>query len=156
MGTLGRWNVQTFKRWDVGGSVPTISRFEEIEAWKTSRELTRLVYLLTKEGQLARDAGLKSQLQRAAVSVMSNVAEGFESRTQAQFLEYLGRVKASAGEVRSQLYVAIDLKYISQTEFDQASDLADKSSRQLSRFMTYLETHPQSRRVRDEGAEYEV
>jgi len=107
--------------------MPTITRFEEIEAWITSRELTRMVYVLTDQGQFARDFGLRNQIQRAAVSVMSNIAEGFESRTQAQFLEYLGRSKASAGEVRCQLYVALD-----------------------------LETHPQSRRVRDEGSEYEV
>ena len=136
--------------------MPTISRFEEIEAWKTARELTRLTYILTKQGQFAADSGLKNQIQRAAVSVMSNIAEGFESRTQAQFIEYLGRAKASAGEVRSQLYVARDLNYIPQSPFEQALDLADKSSRQLSRFMMYLESHPESRRVREEDAEYEV
>jgi four helix bundle protein len=136
--------------------MPTIARFEEIEAWKTARELTRLIYVLTKHGQFVMDSGLKNQIQRAAVSVMSNIAEGFESRTQAQFIEYLGRAKASAGEVRSQLYVATDLKYVSQSPFEQALDLADKSSRQLSRFMTYLESHPESRRVREDDAEYEV
>ena len=136
--------------------MPTIARFEEIEAWKTARELTRLIYVLTKYGQFVMDSGLKNQIQRAAVSVMSNIAEGFESRTQAQFIEYLGRAKASAGEVRSQLYVATDLKYVSQSPFEQALDLADKSSRQLSRFMTYLESHPESRRVREDDAEYEV
>jgi four helix bundle protein len=116
--------------------MPTITRFEEIEVWKTARELTRMIYGLTKQGQFAMDSGLKNQIQCAAVSVMSNIAEGFESRTQAQFIEYLGRAKASAGEVRSQLHIATDLKYISQSPFEKALDLADKSSRQLSRFMT--------------------
>ncbi len=134
----------------------TITKFEDIEAWKTARELTRLIYTLTDQGQFAKDFGLKNQIQRAAVSVMSNIAEGFESRTQAQFLEYLGRAKASAGEVRCQLYAAADLEYISQEQFEKVFDLADKSSRQLARFMDYLETHPQARRAREESAEYEV
>ena len=134
----------------------TITRFEEIEAWKTAREMTRMIYALTEQGQFAKDFGLKNQIQRASVSVMSNIAEGYESRTQAQFLEYLGRSKASAGEVRCQLYIAIDLKYLTEAQFNEVFDLADKSSRQLARFMGYLETHPQSRRVRDESAEYEI
>jgi four helix bundle protein len=136
--------------------MPTITRFEDIEAWQTARELTRMVYALTDKGNFAKDFGLKNQIQRAAVSVMSNIAEGFESRTQARFLEYLGHSKASAGEVRCQLYIALDLKYLNQEQFKQVFDLADKSSRQIARFMDYLETHPQSRRVRDEGSEYEV
>lgn len=136
--------------------MPTITRFEDIEAWKTARELTRMIYAFTERGQFAKDFGLKNQIQRASVSVMSNIAEGFESRTQAQFLEYLGRSKASAGEVRCQLYIALDLKYLTQAQFNQVFDLADKSSRQMARFMNYLETHPQSRRVREEGSEYGV
>lgn len=136
--------------------MPTITRFEEIEAWKTARELTRMVNSLTEQGSFARDFGLKNQIQRAAVSVMSNIAEGFESRTQAQLLDYLGHAKASAGEVRCQLYVASDLQYINRDQCNMVFDLADKSSRQIARFMSYLETHPQSRRVRDEGSEYEL
>jgi four helix bundle protein len=136
--------------------MPTIMRFEDIEAWKTARELTRLVYALTEQGKFAKDFGLKNQIQRASVSVMSNIAEGFESRTQAQFIEYLGRSKASAGEVRCQLYIALDLEYLPEGEFKQVFDLADKSSRQIARFMDYLETHPQSRRIREEGSEYEI
>jgi four helix bundle protein len=136
--------------------MPTITRFEEIEAWKTARELTRMIYAFTEHGQFSKDFGLRNQIQRAAVSVMSNIAEGFESRTQAQFLDYLGRSKASAGEVRCQLYIALDLKYLTQEQFNKVFDLADKLSRQIARFMDYLETHPQSRRVREEGSGYEV
>ena len=136
--------------------MPTITRFEDIEAWKTARELTRMVYALTDQAGFAKDFGLKNQIQRASVSIMSNIAEGFESRTQAQFRDYLGHSKASAGEVRCQLYIAMDLKYVQQEQFKQVFDLADKSSRQIARFMNYLETHPQSRRVHEEGSEYEV
>ena len=133
----------------------TITRFEDIEAWRTAGELTRMVYSLTEQGNFPKDFGLKNQIQRASVSVMSNSAEGFESRTQAQFLEYLGHSKASAGEVPCQLYITVDLKYLTDEQFKQVFDLADKSSHQIARFMDYLETHPQSRRVRQEGSEYE-
>jgi four helix bundle protein len=136
--------------------MPTITRFEDIEAWKTARELTRMIYALTEQGQFAKDFGLKNQIQRASVSVMSNIAEGFESRTQARFIDFLGHAKASAGEVRSHLYIALDLKYVNQEQFDQVFDLTDKASCQIARFIAYLETHPKSRQVREEGSEYEV
>lgn len=136
--------------------MPTISKFEEIEAWKTARQLTNMVYELSAQEKFSRDFGLKDQIRRAAVSVMSNIAEGFESQTQAQFIRYLGVAKASAGEARSQLYVGLDQSYISKDQFDQAYDLADKALRQLVRFISYLESHPQSRRVRDDAADYIV
>jgi len=131
-----------------------ITRFEEIEAWKTSRQLTGLVYRLSEQGMFVKDYGLKDQIRRASVSVMSNIAEGFESRTDTQFINFLGHAKGSAGEVRSQLYVALDLKYISQEQFAEAYEFADKSSRQISRFMDYLETHPRGRRLAEDSAEY--
>ena len=136
--------------------MPTITRFEEIEAWQTARELTKLVYSLTDEGKLARDFGLKDQLRRASVSVMSNIAEGFESQTQALFIRYLGIAKASAGEVRSQLYVSRDINYLSEEQFAAIFKIAEKASRQISRFISYLELHPHSQHVRDDSAEYEV
>lgn len=79
--------------------MPTISRFEEIEAWKTARELTNLIYKFSSQGEISRDFGLRDQIRRASVSVMNNIAEGFESQTQAQFIRYLGIAKTSAGEV---------------------------------------------------------
>ncbi len=117
----------------------TIERFEDIEAWQTARELTRMVYALSNDGAFAHDFGLRDQMRRAAVSVMSNIAEGFESRTSPLFVEFLGRAKGSAGEVRAQAYVALDAGYLGQPQFEQLSDLADKCSRQLSRFISYLE-----------------
>ena len=136
--------------------MPTISRFEEIEAWKTARQLTNLIYEFTAQEKFSRDFGLRDQIRRAAVSIMSNIAEGFESQTQPQFIHYLSVAKASAGEVRSQLYVALDQSYISKGQFDQAFDLADKALCQLVRFITYLESHPRSRRIHENGAEYIV
>lgn len=131
-----------------------IARFEEIEAWKTARQLTNLVYKMTEQGAFAKDYGLKDQIRRASVSVMSNIAEGFESRTDVQFINYLGHAKVSAGEVRSQLYIALDMKYIAQERFNEAYELADKSARQVNRFAAYLEANPRNKRVREDDADY--
>lgn len=87
---------------------------------------------------------------------MSNIAEGFKSRNQALFADFLGRAKGSAGEVRSQLYVAMDRKYITQAQLNGAYEMADKASRQVARFMNYLNARPNAHRVRDESPEYEA
>jgi four helix bundle protein len=131
-----------------------IVRFEDIEAWQTARELTRLVYEQTRDGQFARDFGLRDQMRRAAVSIMSNIAEGFESRTDVLFKEYLGRAKGSAGELRAQAYIARDIGYLSESEFSLLYELCDKCSRQTSRFMQYLASHPKA--IRDDGIFYDV
>ena len=131
-----------------------ITRFEEIEAWKTARQLTLLIYKMTEQGAFAKDFGLKDQIHRAAVSVMSNIAEGFESRTNTQFVNYLGHAKGSSGEVRCQLYIALDLKYVPQQQFNEAFELADKASRQIRRFIEYLEKNSGNYSIRDDSAEY--
>ncbi len=133
-----------------------ITRFEEIHAWQTARQLTNLVYELSDRGEFAKDFGLKDQIRRASVSVMSNIAEGFESHTQPLFINYLGRAKASAGEVRSQLYIALDKGYITREQFDKAYELADKASRQIYRFMVYLESQLNTRRIRENHVEYNI
>jgi four helix bundle protein len=120
--------------------MPTINCFEEIEAWQTARQLTRRLYVLTNEGNFARDFGLWDQMRRASVSILSNIAEGFESRTRALFIEFLGRAKASAGELRAQTYVALDVGYLSRAQFEEMFDLVDKCSRQISRFIAYLQS----------------
>ncbi len=94
-----------------------ITRFEDIEAWKISRQLTNSVYAHSNLAGFHRDFGLRDQIRRASVSVMSNIAEGFESRTDTQFINFLGMARASAGEVRAQLYIALDQKYISEEQF---------------------------------------
>jgi len=131
-----------------------IERFEQIEAWKTARQLCNRIYKLTDQGVFAKDYGLKDQIRRASVSVMSNIAEGFESRTDTQFIHFLGHAKASAGEVRSQLYIAHDLKYISPEQFAEANEMADKAARQISRFMDYLEANPRRRRIGEEAGDF--
>ncbi len=126
----------------------TIQRFEDLKVWKIARELTREVYELTGQGRFSRDYGLRDQIRRASVSVMSNISEGFESQTQALFITYLGRAKASAGEVRSQLYVALDLDYISREQYRATIQITEECSRQLFGFIKYLKTQPNTPRVK--------
>ena len=125
----------------------TISRFEEIEAWQNARELTKQIYLLSALGEFSRDFGLRDQIRRAAVSIMSNIAEGFESQTQSLFIKYLGIAKASAGEVRSQLYIASDLGYLSPEELRNTINLAEKVSRLIYGFVKYLQSQPNPKRI---------
>lgn len=136
--------------------MPGITRFEDINAWQTARELTNNVYKLTSHLGFSRDFGLRDQIRRAVVSVMSNIAEGFESRTDVQFTNYLGLARASAGEVRAQLYIALDQGYISDEKFKDTYDLAEKCARQLARFISYLEANPRPRRVSEESANYDT
>jgi four helix bundle protein len=134
----------------------TAKRFEDLEVWQKAKELTNLVYSLSSSGSFSRDFGLRDQLRRAAVSITSNIAEGFESRTQVLFIQYLGRAKGSAGELRAQLYIAKDQGYVSEEEFKTALSLAEICSRQLARLIQYLESQPNARRVCEEGVTYGV
>ena len=133
-----------------------ITRFEEIEAWKTARQLTNLIYAFGNQAGFNRDFGLRDQIRRASVSVMSNIAEGFESRTDIQFINYLGMARASAGEARAQLYVALDQTYIAEGQFKEAYSLAETCARQTAKFIAYLEANPRKRRISDDEAHYEV
>jgi four helix bundle protein len=134
--------------------MPTIVRFEDMDVWQTSRELTRKIYELTQNEMFAKDLGLSSQMRRATVSIMSNTAEGFENRTNTLFMDFLGRAKASAGELRAQTYVAMDIGYVNQTDFSHIIQLCEKCSKQISRFIQYLEQKPNA--IREEGMEYNV
>lgn len=110
----------------------TVRQFEDLLCWKKARELTREAY---KAFAQCRDRGLTDQIQRAAVSVMSNIAEGFESGTRQEFLNYLYIAKASAGEVRAQLYAAHDIGYVNIQTFKDLKSLAEECSRLLSSFI---------------------
>lgn len=94
-----------------------IERFEDIESWKKARIVVREVYRVSSIGEFARDYGLRDQIRRASVSIMSNIAEGFERDGNKEFINYLSIAKASCGEVRSQLYVVLDNGYISEADF---------------------------------------
>jgi four helix bundle protein len=94
-----------------------IERFEELIAWQKARTLSREIYEVTRRGAFARDFGLSGQIQRAAVSIMSNIAEGFERGGRGEFHQFLSTAKASCAELRSQLYVALDVGYLDQQKF---------------------------------------
>ena len=97
-----------------------------------------MVYSVSSKGPFARDFALRDQMRRAAVSIMSNIAEGFESKTRNLFVEFLGRAKGSAGELRAQAYVALDAGYVTAAEFDALRKQCEKCSGQISKFMAYL------------------
>lgn len=115
-----------------------IERFEDIEAWKAARKLTTEVYKLSKEGPLAKDFGLKDQIQRAAASVMANIAEGFDGGSNREFAKFLAYSIRSATEVQSHLYVAFDQGYIGQQDFDALYELTVKVKNLTSGFIRYL------------------
>lgn len=134
----------------------TAKGFEDLEVWQKAKELTNLIYSLSSLGSFARDFGLRDQMRRAAVSIMSNIAEGFESQTQALFIQFLSRAKGSSGELRSQLYIALEQEYITTVEFQSAFSLAEVCSKQLASFVRYLESQPNARRVREDRVNYDL
>lgn len=115
-----------------------IKRFEEIEAWQLARELTRKVYRLTKKLEFAKDYGLKNQIQDAAGSSMHNIAEGFDSETNPEFIRFLRYAKRSCSEVQSELYVALDEEYISADEFKDTYEMAGRTRAAIRGFINYL------------------
>ena len=116
----------------------TIKRFEDIEAWKKARELTREVYRNSKVGPFSKDFGLRDQIRRAAVSVMSNIAEGFERGGNKEFMQFLAIAKGSVGEIESQLYVALDENYIDENEFVSLKRLTGSTKRLIGGLLGYL------------------
>jgi four helix bundle protein len=115
-----------------------IKKFEDIKSWKKSRELTKQIYEITSCGQFERDFGLKDQLRKASVSILSNIAEGFERGGDQEFFQFLAVAKGSCGEVRAQLYVALDQGYVGHEQFQTLTSLAREISGLLSAFMKYL------------------
>lgn len=106
-----------------------VERFEDLIAWQKARELTSLIYKVARQGEFCKDLGLGRQIQRAAVSVMSNIAEGFERSGRGEFPHFLSIARASCGEVRSQLYVALDVGYLGEVEFEALRRRAEELSR---------------------------
>lgn len=115
-----------------------IERFEDLTSWQKARELNRLVYGVSRQGTFARDFSLRDQIRRASISIMSNIAEGFERGGDKEFLQFLSIAKGSCGEVRAQLYAALDEKYLTTEEFNSVCDHCVEVSRLISGFMTYL------------------
>ncbi len=115
-----------------------IQKFEDIGAWKKARELTRAVYDITSKGRFAKDFALRDQFRHAAVSVMANIAEGFERNGDKEFIQFLSLAKGSSGEIRSHLYVAVDQRYISEEQFAALEAQAIEISQMISGLMQYL------------------
>lgn len=122
-----------------------IERFEDIEAWRLARELTRKVYRLTKRSAFAKDYGLTRQIQDAAGSSMHNIAEGFDSESNAEFIRFLRYSKRSCSEVQSELYVALDEKYISSDEFRDVYEQAGITRAAVRGFINYLKKYESSK-----------
>ena len=115
-----------------------IERFEDIEAWKKARELTKIIYEVTAQGKIALDFSLRDQLRRASVSIMANIAEGFEREGNKEFRQFLAMAKGSVGEVKALLYVALDAGLTSSEQVHRIMALADEASRLLAGFLRYL------------------
>jgi len=115
-----------------------IERFEDIEAWQVARTLARSIYEMTGQGKFKRDFGLRDQIQRAAISTMANVSEGFDSQSNRAFIQFLGYALRSATEVQSHLYVALDQEYISRDAFDDLYERAARVKSIIHGFIRYL------------------
>lgn len=119
-----------------------IERFEDIDAWRAGRELVNEIYQVSGRGAFTQDFALRDQIRKAAVSIPSNIAEGFERNRRGEFAQFLRYAKGSAGEVRSQLYHARDQKYIDEDTFQTLHAKVESVSRQIQGFIRHLENNP--------------
>lgn len=118
-----------------------IKRFEDIDSWKEGRILAAKIYAMSRKGQFKSGFGLRDQICRAAVSITSNIAEGFESQSNFEFIKFLTYSRRSAAEVKSQLYIALDNGYTSKQEFNELYDEASQVSKLLTGFINYLKNN---------------
>ena len=118
----------------------TIKSFEDLTIWQESRKYTNKIYILTNKFPKEELYGLTSQIRRAAVSITSNIAEGFDRRSDKELSNFLSIARGSTAEVQNNLYIALDLKYVSQTEFNQLYQEAKKIAQQINGLMTYLKS----------------
>lgn len=119
--------------------MPTFRKFEEIEAWQIGRELVREIYAMTRSGSFAKDFGLRDQIRQASVSIMSNIAEGFERGGAREFVQFLSVAKGSVAEVQAQLYVALDQQYVSKDSFDRVYARCGLIQGKIGALMNYLQ-----------------
>ncbi len=115
-----------------------IETFEDMVCWQKGRELTKAVYRASRTGEFAKDYALRDQIRRACISVTSNIAEGFERGGDKEFHQFLSQAKGSCGEVRSQLFVALDEAYVTEAQFKAMKSLAVEASRAIAGMMGYL------------------
>jgi four helix bundle protein len=122
----------------------TIRRFEDLEVWQRARKLTKLVYEVTSAPQFNRDYRLRNQMRDAAVSILSNIAEGFSRHTDKEFIQFLYVSRASGAELQSQSYVALDQEYLSSVTFQTVYEETDHTSRMITNLIKYLRSSAQS------------
>ncbi|GAG80885.1 unnamed protein product [marine sediment metagenome] len=122
----------------------TIKSFEELIVWQEARKFTNSIYKLTKKYPQEELYGLTSQMRRAAVSIMSNIAEGFDRRTTKEFVNFLIIARASASEVQNDLYISLDLNYINTKNFQTSYDYAQKIAKLINGLITYLKSQTES------------
>jgi len=125
-----------------------IDSFEDLNVWKRARELVNLIYKITKNREFTQDKGLVDHIRRAAVSILSNISEGFERGSNTEFIQFLYIAKASCGEVRCQLLIASDQGYVNQKELNETKELAMKVSGMVGNSINYL------RKSKIKGAKY--
>ena len=118
--------------------IARIERFEDVEGWKKGRVLAGEIYRVTSSGEFSRDFGLRDQVRRAAVSIPSNIAEGFERGGDREFRQFLAHAKGSTGELKTHLYIALDLGFIGRERFDHLYGQASEIGRILGGLMKYL------------------
>ena len=131
----------------------TIARFEDILGWQKARQLTAAIYEITGQGVFSKDFGLRDQIRRSSVSIMANIAEGFGRKSDKEFANFLNYAHGSVAETQSHLYVALDLKYLDQTQFDTVYKMLDETSRIIMGFSKhhrgFTKGTPDSRDSRD-------
>ena len=115
-----------------------INRFEDIEAWQRARELTKIIYSLSSKGEFAKDWALRDQIRKASISIVSNIAEGFDSGFKAEFARFLGISRRSASEVQCQLYIALDQSYLSKDDFSKLYQETEEIRKMITGFIKYL------------------
>ncbi len=116
----------------------TFKKFEEIAVWQKSRELAKRIYTISNQASFSRDFGLRDQIRRAGISVVSNIAEGFDRSGTGEFVQFLSMAKGSTGEIKAQLYIALDLGYINKDVFQDVFSLVAETGRMLGGFINYL------------------
>ena len=119
--------------------MPPVNRFEDLIAWQKARLLARDIYVTTQTGRFAKDFGLSGQIQRAASSVMFSIAEGFDRGSRAEFHQFLSIAKGSCAEVRAQLYLALDVGYLTDEEFSKLQASAEEVARLVAGLRTAVQ-----------------
>ncbi|MGH7255627.1 MAG: four helix bundle protein [Nitrospirales bacterium] len=122
-----------------------INRFEDIQAWQEARALCKKVYSLSRSGRFAKDFALRDQTRRAVASIMANIAEGFDSRSNPEFIQFLYYSLRSASELQSHLYIALDQDYVTRLRFMEVYEQAGKIKGMVFRFIEYLRSHQKPR-----------